>query len=1168
MSFEPTEMQKKAIENDGNILVAAAAGSGKTAVLVERVITKLTRKENPVSIDRMLIVTFTKAAAAEMRSRIEKRIYEECAKRQDEAALLKQRHLINSADICTIDSFCINLVRENFEKCGVEPDFKVSDGSDMQVIRNKVMNGIIEKYLSRNDSAMNLLLEITDCEYSTDNLSSIIEEIYLYSQQLPFPENFLNSLIYPYTQPFDKNNNWYASVFSYAKQITESLIKKVENLAECAPLIESKPQNYMDYAQTVSLVISHIQEAVFSDDWDKVFDVIHSADFAKAPSCSKSDPAAVSFKQIKDDIFSNFDELISFFKKNAEDTQAEYKKLYPAAKLLTDMINEYSVSLFDAFKKENSLTFYNTEQLALSLLCEYSSDGEIIIKDTAKELMNKYDEVLVDEFQDVNDLQNMLFYVLSNREKKLFVVGDVKQSIYGFRGSNPKNFMTKKDSYIPVIRAKANDPQKIILSDNFRSRKEVCDFINYFFSLFMTEKAGGLVYNSEERLNPAKDFPKTDAPKTELIIADNENCTLSKDRLEFEAECIAEHIKNIINEPAFIKCDDSVRKAQYSDIVILLNTMKGKADIISKVLSSFSIPVSCAKESFKETVEISVITALLKTIDNPRNDISLLQTLMSPIFGFDAEEIAKIRISHKTDDLYQALLFAAQNGNLSAEKAVKELSDMRKKAAILPIDRLIALLIDETDFANIVSAMPSGSAAEENLQTLIGVANQYSSSGKGSISGFLKYFDALPEKGLLKGSAKSDNCVKIMSMHLSKGLQFPICIIANSTSDINVSDSKDRILYSNKFGIGFKYFQNETNDITDSIARMLISKENYVKTIEEKLRLIYVAMTRAEERLVLVASYSNAAKELSKAAQMLSQNQRTVNGEWLNLTKNMGEWITVAALLHPDAQMLRRIAEATFAPLKTDSRLNVIIMNEIKLEKKQSEEENEQILPDRELSALIKRNAEYTYKNEPLRDIRAKCSVSEIANKAENELFSFSEKPAFMQKGGLSAAARGTAIHRIMQFINMSENVDIESEIERLKEWQFITEKEAMAADRKKISAFFESDIYKEIISASEVKREMRFLTEIPACRLDESLPEKLKDTPVIVQGAVDLCFVTEKGVTVLDFKTDRVKDEQSLVEAYSEQLNIYAKACEKIFEKPVIKKVIYSFELSKEIEI
>lgn len=1164
MGFNPTQKQIDAINTDGTILVAAAAGSGKTAVLVERVMRRLTDKQNPVSADRILVVTFTNAAAAEMRLRIERRLCDELRDNPDDEWLTKQRYLISFAPICTIDSFCIDLVRRNFEDCGVEPDFKVSDGSGSLSLNAGILSDIISNQLENPSVAFSGLLELTGCEYDEANLTSLISTLFEYSRNLPFPDSYLKSLTAPYNLPFEKGHSWYEGAYKIAEDRLKTAVRAADRASKAAELIEKNTDKFIRYSADMIALVDTLVSECEKHDWDSLYTALSGAALPRLPSGSKEDPNNVCFAEQKDTVSGVISELKNIFFADKARIDAQRTRFAPAVGLLTDLVRQYGERIFDEHKKENEFTFSEIEQMALGLLCEYSDEG-IKIKDTASDIVGCYDEVLVDEFQDVNDLQNMLFFAISNRGEHLFTVGDVKQSIYGFRGSNPKNFLDKKDSYIPLEIAKADEPKKIILSDNFRSRSGVCGFANYFFSLFMSKNVGGIVYDEEERLNASGVFPESSESAVELLIVpqgDNED-----ERIVREAMGIAEFIKKTVAKGEIIRVDkDTMRKANYGDFTILLNKVKDIGGEIAQVLTSQGIPVAYSGESYRDTAEVSTFLSLLKCIDNPRSDVELLSIMLSPIFGITAEQIALWRAEKKKTDMYTSVVFAAENGDDTAKAFVTRLSSMRSLAAMLPLTSLISELLWDTDYLNTVSALSFGSRRRANLLYLQKLAREYTEMGKSGISGFLRFVDSLPDNYFKVGSDSGDG-VKIMTMHASKGLQFPICIIANNVSTFNKADSISPILHSQQFGIGFKYYDELQGEKVELLPHNLISQKARVDTVAEKLRLLYVAMTRAEDKLVVVSSSNDISKKLTTLAGKLDDSAPYITEEWISKTGSMNDWLLSAALVHPDGEKLRNICDLHVPVIKdAEGHFEVTFINPDPISSELKSEIDVAVYDG--LVEDIKTRVAYSYPFDELKTVQAKASVSAVANKAENDRFAYTEKPAFMHKDGISATGRGTAVHTVMQFIDISRIPDIDAEIERLVTQQFITPEQAAATDRTALARFFKSGLFARILRSPDIRREMRFISEVPACRIQPDLSDAVKDTPVIIQGAVDLCFVEDDGVVVVDFKTDRVESADELKAAYSEQLEIYSKACEKIFALPVKQKIIYSFSLSSAIEL
>lgn len=1170
MPIDMTKAQKQAVEKNGNILVAAAAGSGKTAVLVERVVGKLASKDNPVSADRLLIVTFTNAAAAEMRSRIEKRLDEECRNNPDDTGLMLQKRLLASAKICTIDSFCIDLVRENFEKAGVSPDFTVGDGFALKAINERIIAEIVKGYMDTEDPIFMELLDIIGAEYDEKNFCDFALKIYEYSRQFPFPKKWFRGLSDFYEcGNFGDSNPWRIYALAKALKTVDSLRKSLviatDLLMSNEKAAEARLPRFVDVAEQ----LDKIYEACESKDWDKITEGIKS--FNLLPVDSVKGIKGIWEPEVANDIIEHIkseitEKLAKFFYNTEDFIDSQFKKIRKPLELLTKILIDFDEKVFEALKEENIFTFHNIEHLALNILCE-EKDGKIFVKQGAEEFLDRYDEVCVDEYQDTNDLQNMLFYVLSDHDNKLFAVGDVKQSIYGFRGANPAHFLERKNNHIPIDDAKENDPKKIILGNNFRCKPQVCEFANYFFSLFMTKETGEIHYGIEEELIPSAKYPPCDLPAVSMDVVDGSDNEL-KD-LVVESRAIAKYIKKIMASGEVIRKDkDSLRKARYSDFTILLRSIKNKAQVVASELKNQGIPANYNAEGFTEFTEIATMLSLLKTIDNPASDIELLSVLMSPIFNFSAEEVAKIRLGKKEGSLYSAVCLARDGGNKKIEEFFETLKKFRLYAVTNTLPKLIDILLRETGLIDTVSVYNDGSRRKNNLLLFSEYAAQYYSSGKSSIAGFVDYITKQSENGIKSAVADSgEDTVKIMSIHASKGLQFPVCIVANTSKAFYVSETVENNIYSSDCGIGFKYYDEDDKERYTTIGREVILDRIKEQTKQEELRLLYVAMTRTQDFLHFTATISNPDRKFPAIRNCILASENKIDGQVWRKCNSYADWLLASLMLHPDGNSLR----GTASPLicnETKSHIDVNVISAENLNETESIEVTEEISFDDELCERVKENISFEYPFKELINVESKASVSAIANKAESEKYAFTTLPAFMSEDGMTAAGRGTAMHKVMEYFDFSRWQTPEKEIERLYEWQFLTETESKNVNIDALKRFFESEVFGRIQKAKIVKREMRFLTELPAKIVASELSSKFDSENIIVQGAVDICFVEDDGVVILDFKTDRTDNPQDLVDSYGEQLRIYALACEKIFQKPVKELKIYSFFQNREIDV
>lgn len=1164
MAFEPTITQQQAINTKGNILVSAAAGSGKTAVLVERVIKKLCDRQNPTRADELLIVTFTNAAAAEMRSRIEKRLDEECKKHPEDINLLLQKNLLNNAKICTIDSFCIDLVRENFDKLGVSPDFKIGEETDLNAINESVIYSIINRYFEEKKPVFLNLLDVIGSEFDERNFVDFIFSLYNFSRQLPFPKKWYKMILESYSCGiFNKENLWYKYSFSKAQKITSNMLKTIDIAIENISTVEKATDAYLPAFLNAKEKIERLYEIATEGEWDGFYNALYSYELIKLPvvrglgefglvNCAKE-----TYKYLNGKVL---EPLFKFFYNNFSFINNQFKKLYPSIVLLISILTEFEEKVFEEYCEQNVFTFHNTEHLALELLCK--EDGEIRISDNAKEILNQYSEVMVDEYQDTNDLQDLLFHILSDYDKKLFVVGDVKQSIYAFRGANPENFLKKKQAYVSLDSAIDNMSQKIILGNNFRSKDQICNFVNFFFGLFMQEETGNIIYDEEERLVSSAKFPSISEKAVSFDIVDCLDAHTNSNILE--ARSIAEFIEKTINGEPCVKQDDStLRKAKYGDFAILLRGVTNKAPTLVTELEARGIPVNINVNNFVDSIEISTFLSLIQVLDNPKNDIALATVMLSPIFGFSTDEMAKIRTQSRYGDLYTAVIFAAENGNTRTKEFLSKIEYYRLKAVTTPLPRLIMTLLVETEYLNLVTAMRDGNRRRNNLLLLCDLAANFNTEKNNSLKAFCEYVIKFSSTGAASGDGDS---VKIMSIHASKGLQFPICIISSTASRFNDSESRNSYAYSTKYGLGFKYYDEEDSQKYSTISREVILDDIKNTSLEEELRLLYVAMTRAQDKLHFVASYSNFEKSLNTYCDLLMSSDCKIDNTLFLRTNCYADWLLLSILLHPENNLIEKCNG--IIPVSNDSEVALRVINGASLEKTIQAPTENSAKANSVFVDTLKENFSYKYPFSQLCDIQSKISVSVLVNMAESEKFAFTAKPDFMNKDGVSSAGRGTAMHKVIEFFDFSSSDCIEDEIERLYEWQFISLAEKESLDISALEKFFKSDIFGRIKASDKVEREMRFLSEIPACEIRDNLNDDIKNEKITVQGAVDVCFVEDEELVILDFKTDRVDDAEELAKSYGEQLNAYAKACEKIFGLKVKEKLIYSFAKSQLVKI
>ena len=1165
MAFEPTKEQELAINEGGSIIVSAAAGSGKTAVLVERVARILTDKKHPVPANKLLIVTFTNAAAAELRYRIEKRLNSEFEQNPSDGYLQKQKLLISDAKICTIDSFCIDFIRENFELTGLEPSFKIADKATLNSLYNFALSAVFNEHFDAKDDEFLKLLEAFGEKRDDECLRNCVEKMYEYSQHIPFPENWLDGIVKAYeAHASGDTTKWCSEAIEVAETLA---VDAVLELREANALLSTSAMAYEKYAENYDYLLSFAEELIDvckTGKWNDVYNYLKSIDPPKCKNLSnddKTDTVKASIK-LRDSGKTKLSSAANLVYCLEEDANIEFSKMLPFVKKLIELVKEYGSKISEKLNEKGLITFLTAEQTALSLLAEVK-DGEIVRGKYADYFSDLFEAVLVDEYQDTNTLQDTLFYHLSDSGKKLFCVGDMKQCIYKFRGANPTNFLNKKEAAVLPENRNSEDTLRIDLGCNFRSRKEVCEWINSIFKKILYKDNSGFDYDDREKLVSRADYPDNTEKKIESHYVDFESVEIDTEyegRRYAEAQAVADTIKDIMSRPDFLKNEDGthLRKTEYKDITILLRSLSDKGVIYANALKENGIPVSLEDTEGLYSDEVNTLISFLKIVNNPSDDIALLTVMTSPIFGITMDELADVRADHSFGSYYSAVMAAYKRKNAKIVSFINRLSGIRRKATMSSIASLIADIFEDTGLLNMVSISERGDLKRLNLLHVQSIALEFEKEGRRSLSDFIKYFESLSNKEFSVNS-DSGNAVKIMTIHASKGLQFPICILANCSNQFNETDLNAQYIINEPHGLSFKLHDQNGKAADKNILMTLMHHEERKELLAEELRLFYVALTRAEEMLITFTVYKNLTKEAENKITLLERAEAKgyVPYSVFRRSKSYADWILESHLIDGKKDVfLNGVSDES------------VFVHKSVLKPKTEETKREKAVADQALVNRLKDEYAYLYPYRDIIGLQAKSSVTDIVHKADSKEYLFTSRPAFMHEKGLTSAERGTAMHKVVQHFDFSATNDIDTELDRLYEYTYISESEYDSVDKELLKSFFSSDLFKRISNAESVKREMRFLTEFPATELDNTLESRFNDENVVVQGAVDLLFVEDGEIVILDFKTDRTKNESELVTAYKQQLEIYAKACSKLLKLPVKELYIYSFALKKEIRL
>ena len=1182
MSREWTPQQKNAIyATDGSVLVSAAAGSGKTAVLVERVINLVTRSENPIDVDRMLIVTFTRAAAAEMRQRISLALNSLLENDPYNPNLLKQKQLLYTASISTIDSFCSEIVREYFHALGVSRDFRIADEGELDVLRKTALDNTFNTFYSSDSDDFIALLDAFSSKGGDVKLRETVLKIATFLSTQPFSEKWLENMLSNYGENSVAESIWGKIIIEYTKSTVHHAINLTQNSLK---ILENDVKLQNSFAPKIEddlVYLDNLLKKLFSNSWNDICSAAFSFSAGRLtpPKGYKDNPIKVAVANNRDEVKDAIKSVQLYFANSEEEVLSEMKELQGLVSTLFDLVREY-IKEFDALKsKKNVLSFSDIELLTVKLLAEPLDDG---YRKTyaAYEISNRYDAVIVDEFQDVNDVQDLVFKCVSREENNIFVVGDVKQSIYGFRQAKPQIFIDRKNSYKKFDEENPAYPATIILDKNFRSRKEVCDTVNFIFQNLMKKQSAQMDYTEDEMLNVGASYPKSSDCDFEISLIEK-SAFDDYNYAEIEARHIANKIHSMMKSGFLVKDGDIQRKATYGDFAIILRSTKNTAQTYVKTLIDCGIPAfSENKENSFEAKEIKVVLNLLRVIDNPALDIPLLSVMCSPIFGFTADELSQIRADERYSNLYAAVKKYSTKSE-KARKFLSQLEQLKNYSYTCSVDDLIGKIYDTTAIGAITTAVKGGEAPMRNLDLLRIYARSFESNGYKTLSDFISYIDKLMENGTQLPAASSDsdslNGVRVLSIHASKGLEYPVCFLADTAKQFNKTDLRSDVLIDSVAGLGIK--KREGICRYNTLPRLAVEIEISQNEIAEELRVLYVALTRAKEKLIAVCSKKNTEKYLSNLYSKIVFGN-IIEPYSVVRCSSISDWLLLCALVHPSLNDLRKKINPSAEPIlhmdtspwhyKLIDKEELIFGNtDDSYDESEKIFENFQKNDTFDYAELLKSNLSFNYKNADIMNLPQKVSASQISHNESDYFEKVLMKPSFLNKESPAAVDRGTAHHKFLQycdFSNAKQNLD--SEIERLKSIGLLTEEQTDLIDKAKIKNLLNSELVQRIINSPLVFREEQFSAKLNPSQVFEEYENVDTDAEIIVQGAVDVGFEENGKLVIVDYKTDRVKDISKLAVLYKKQLELYRLAMEQSTEMTVSKCIICSVHLGEYIKL
>ncbi len=1264
-----TAQQKKVIETrNKNILVSAAAGSGKTAVLVERIIQEILDEEQGINVDKLLVVTFTNAAAGEMRERILKAIERELEKHPENEHLQKQQSYIHNASITTIHSFCLNLVREHFIDIDLDPGFKVADSNEIELLKGDVMKELLEEeYEAAAPEFLNFADQFT-VRNSDREIEKMVLALYEKAVGYPWPEQWLQQSIALYSvrnkEEFMNSPN-FLTLTAYADELLKLALMKCEYGIKLSMGING-PEKYGRIFETD---MQNLESVLEERDFDKRRSLLSFA-FDRLPRITASDEVDEEKKTQAQTV-----------RKEVKAAVAEIQKIYASSleafiaglQQLEPVVNEYVrltrrfMDLFREKKREKNIVDFNDfEQFAVEILTRLE-DGRVVPSRAAEELSEIYEEIMVDEYQDSNMIQETILSMISKERKGIhnrFMVGDVKQSIYGFRGARPDIFIEKYNTYS----TDGAKNIKIILDKNFRSRSGVLDFINVLFRQNMSSDFGGIDYDEENQLNPGAEYESTEAAEkynSELILVNPREEEETEEEIpgvadEMEARVIAARIKELVDEKKGLQVRDAAtgayRTARYSDIVILVRSVNEAVYAVNEELTKQGIPAYMeSKRGYFDTIEIRTILNFLKIVDNPRQDIPLASVLKSPAAGFSDEELAMVRaVSGKDKNLYDNLLEYEIKKTAWGEQGLTEgeefpgsaldkkisdflalLEEFRNMVSYTGIYDLINLFLNQTGYYEYIKAMPSGRRRCVNVDMLKEQAARYENGVYKGLFNFVRYIEKMQKFELDMGEAsaisESDNTVRIMTIHKSKGLEFPIVFITNITKQFNLTDSRSKTVLHHELGIGMDYVDVRRRLLRKSMNKFLIARQMELDTVMEELRLLYVACTRAKEKLIFTAKSVNR-KKLEQAAAARMYDTEVLPYAVRMKARSFFDMICPALCRNRAFDTVYdRLGIEPPADMKLydrDFHVDIIYvtpkdiftdMIEQQYMKKGNRETLENLATEmtgnQPLREELIRRLDFTYPYEKETGMNAKMSVSEIKKISyeteeeveteqlvemlpdpaeplpENPSVENPTIPEFIKaRDRLTGALRGTVYHRVFELFDFGREhtfSSVQAMIQGFADAGLLTKEERECIRDRDFLIFAESNLGRRMKAAferGELYREARFVLGLYESEIEEfkraaeimgkeqrmEIPQPVEPSGdiVLIQGIIDAYFVEGNKIIIADYKTDFVREPSRLVNHYYVQLELYKRAVEQITGKTVTEKILYSVTLGKEVTL
>ncbi len=1176
-----TEHQQQAIDaRGGTLLVSAGAGSGKTAVLTERVLSRLTDPVQPVDANHLLIVTFTNASATEMRQRIAKKLQEKLREQPGDPLLRRQSALLEQASISTVHAFCQNLIRPFLAELGYAPDSRLADEKELSLWEEETAQTVLEEAYETGDRAFLDLIELFSTKRDDRPVFDVLKTFYRFLRSHPFYEDWLERSFAMYDSKVPLTATpWGQILLQQGREIIRLQTELAAQALRYAKEDEKVLKGYGPSLESDLAMWEKINTCAENGTWEDLREAAASLSFPRIGTVrDPDDPGLIdTIKAIRDGEKKAADQLKTrIFTASEDEYREDLEALRPQIKTLFDLILRYDAVFTEIKKDHHAIDFSDLEHLTLRLLWTGRGDSRVPT-DLAKELGSSFEEIYVDEYQDTNEVQERIFTALSKEGNNLFLVGDLKQSIYQFRMASPRLFREKKEQYPAYDPNAPRFPAKIDLVENFRSREEVLGGINYFFERIMRRDCGGVDYHDGESLVCGnREYPTTPGVGVEFRMLDLSEVSPDQRPIWHEANYVAASIDEMLRSGQMVYDNDEkkLRPMLPGDICILMRSPKDSAGIFLEALERYGIPaLAQARKGFLTSREISAVLAVLEVVDNPLQDIELVAALRSPIFSYSFDEITKLRLVDRKAPLFANLTKQAEEGEQRARGVLAILSELRRKASVLTSDELIMELLDRSGLESVVLATNGGRLRRQNLRLLVQYAKEYEGRGYHGIAAFLRLTrklketnEDLSEASVLGSSAR---CVQILTIHGSKGLEFPVVFYCNLEKQYNETDLRSAFALHPTLGFACnrRDFQKGIQYPSIPLEAMRIDLRN--RSRSEEIRLAYVAMTRARERLILVGAMKDPIGKMQKQ-QNVGETSGALPASYLLAQNNTMDLLLAALNNDPlgkaeickGNELNREIpwAKGTFKVILAMAQDEP---EEIEVRKDEFLEQEDPVLLE-----SFSRRADYVYPRKLATMVPTNLSVSFLAHPSF-EGYHFRSRPTFLYAKGLTPTERGNAHHKFMQYCDFKRaKEDPKAECERLVAAGFLSPEEGQAVETERIRAFFDGALGQRVFRADNIRREFRFWAEVDGAFLKKYTTYDIEDLSTTVQGVADLVLIEDGEAVIVDYKTDRIDDGAQLEQKYRLQLLLYRRMVSQILGIRVKECLLYSFWLNKALPI